>query len=111
MKIKAGAIYRAKNAKLGMADYSRPFIVLRASGTDADICFFSTKFELIEAGDVTLEHTDPDFKASGLKEDSYLVERSSHPVNLDFFNGATPLGVAAGEFKKRAEKMWGATLD
>ncbi len=108
--IEAGQIYFFPKAKVGKSEYPRPGLVLRASATDATVCYFSTKFELKEYGAVVIESNDPDFKATGLKDSSYLVDQAIAEVPMHSFKGAKLLGTATGEFKKRVEKWYGLSL-
>jgi hypothetical protein len=68
----AGQIYfLRKVVVVGEASYGRPCLVLRTSKHDATICYFSTKMEYREPGEVEILATDPDFKASGLRASSW----------------------------------------
>ena len=70
--IKAGQIYFLRKAVVvGKSKYGRPCLVLRASKTDATICYFSTKLEYREPKEVEILSTDPDFKARLAKIGSY----------------------------------------
>jgi len=110
MTIEAGQIYFLRKAvKVGKADYPRPCLVLRASKLDATICYFSTKLENRKPGDVAIEATDPDFKASGLHDSSYILG-ALPDVEIEYFKGAKLLGRATGEFKKRVEDWYGLPL-
>ena len=108
--IEPGQIYFFPKAKVGRSEYPRPGLVLRVSATDATVCYFSTKFELKEAGAVVIERTDVDFKTSGLKHASYLVDQAVAEVSTHSFKGAKLLGRANGEFKKRVEDWYGLPL-
>jgi hypothetical protein len=110
MAIRAGQIYLAKNAKLGKAAYPRPCLVLRTSGSDALIAYFSTKFEASLSRDLSILKTDSGFKESGLKDDSYLVGDRDVTVELIFFVHAKLLGELSGELKQRVEDWWGEPL-
>lgn len=112
MSIEAGQIYFMRRAvKVGKADYGRPCLVLRASSLNATVCYFSTKMDDLEPGQVTIYAADPDFKASGLRDSSCIVLDMNDDVNLEFFKGAKLLGHATGAFKKRVEEWYGAPLD
>jgi hypothetical protein len=109
--ISAGEIYFVPRVKLGKAEYGRPCLVLRASSSEASVCFFSTKFELLRPYEVTLYETDVDFKNSGLREASFIVHTPTPDVPLEFFKGAKLLGHATGEFKRKVENWWGVPID
>ncbi|HLX62070.1 MAG TPA: hypothetical protein VKX17_12380 [Planctomycetota bacterium] len=83
--------------------------MLRASAHDATICYFSTKLENYKPGQVMIEANDPDFKATGLRDSSFILG-ALPDVDLDYFKGAKLLGRATGEFKKRVEKWYGLPL-
>src|SRR5438876_144174 len=103
--IEAGQIYfLRKDVNVGRASYGRPCLVLRASKLDATICYFSTKMEYRKLHEVAIEAGDPDFKATGLRDSSYILSRPTDDVKLEFFKGEKLLGRAAGEFKKRVEE-------
>ena len=109
--IQAGDIYLvAKGVVLGKVDYGRPCLVLRASKHDATVCYFSTKMEYRKAGNVTLWNADPDFKASGLRDSSYILGGITEDVKLDFFKDAKFWGRAEGQFKKNVEDWYGLPL-
>lgn len=110
MSLKAGQIYRALKARLGKADYARPFLVLRVTQWDAEICYFSTKFDLIEREDLTLNELDSDFRETGLDETSYLIFHSINTEPHEFFKTAKLLGAVTGEIRKQVEDWWGAPL-
>ena len=61
-------------------------------------------------GQVAIDATDPDFKASGLRDSSFILG-ALPDVELDYFKGAKPLGRATGEFKKRVEEWYGLPLN
>jgi hypothetical protein len=107
----AGQIYFIPKVDLGKADYGRPCLVLRASKHDATVCFFSTKIEYREPGEVAIHAADADFKASGLRDSSYIADDLTQDVKLDYFKGAKLLGRATGEFKKRVEDWYGLPLN
>src|SRR5476649_1429749 len=106
----AGQIYFIPKVDLGKANNGRPCLVLRASNHDATVCFFSTKIEYRERGEVVILDTDTDFKASGLRASSYIVDDLPQDVRLEYFKGAKLLGRATGDFKKRVEDWYGAPL-
>ena len=109
--IVAGQIYfLRKVVVVGEARYGRPCLVLRASKRDATICYFSTKMEYREPGEVEILATDPDFKASGLRDSSFIIDEATPDVELEIFKGAKLLGYATGEFKKRVEDWYGLPL-
>src|ERR1019366_5300269 len=108
--IAAGQIYFLRKAVVGGANYGRPCLVLRASDHDATICFFSTKMEYREPGEVAILATDPDFKASGLRASSFIIDEASPDVELELFKGAKLLGQATGAFKRHVEEWYGAPL-
>ena len=111
MKIEAGQIYFIrKRVPLGKADYGRPCLVLRISQSDASVCFFSTKMEYLESGQVALYTDDPDFKATVLRDSSRIIGGMTPDVPLDYFQGAKLLGRATGDFKKRVEEWYGMSL-
>jgi len=109
--ISAGQIYFIPKVDLGKADYGRPCLVLRVSKRDATVCYFSTKIEYREPGEVAILDTDADFKASGLRNSSYIMDETTPDVALEFFKGAKLLGRATGEFKKRVEDWYGLPLN
>ena len=112
MSIEAGQLYFLRKAvKVSKAEYGRPCLVLRVSKQDATICYFSTKMEYLEPGSVAIYATDPDFKASGLRDSSCILADLTPDVELDYFKGAKLLGRATGEFKKRVEKWYGMPLN
>src|SRR6185503_17121165 len=109
--IEAGQIYLLRKVVVvGEAKYGRPCLVLRASRHDATICYFSTKMEYREPHEVAIETSDPNFKTSGLRDSSYILNSPTDDVKLEFFKGAKLLGCASGEFKKRVEEWYGAPL-
>ncbi len=109
--IAAGQIYfLRKVVVVGEASYARPCLVLRASDLDATICYFSTKMQYREPGEVEIFSTDPDFKASGLRDSSFIIDELTPDVELEMFKGAKLLGCTTGEFKKRVEKWYGMSL-
>ena len=108
--IQAGQIYFIANVDLGKADYGRPCLVLRASAHDATVCYFSTKFDLNVGAQVTIDESDGDFPATGLKSSSYIMNHPIPDVPLDYFKGAKLRGHATGEFKKKIEEWYGAPL-
>lgn len=109
--IKAGQIYfLRKDVNIGGVSYGRPCLVLRASKVDATICF-STKMAYRKLHEVMIEVTDPDFKATGLRDSSYVLDRPTDDVKLEFFNREKLLGHAKGDFKKRVEEWYGLPLD
>jgi hypothetical protein len=110
MLITAGQIYRAKKVKLGKVEYARPLLVLRVMQTDADICYLSTKFDLIEPDDLTPNELDADFAATGLDETSYLIFHSIDTEPLEFFRNTKLLGEIRGYVRKQGEDWWGAPL-
>ena len=110
MNIQAGQIYLARRVVFGKADYSRPFLVLQTDADRVRICFFSTKFELIESGDLTISELDPEFKDTGLSESSYLVSRATPNVLLEKLRDCKLLGFVTGSIKKRVENWWRAPL-
>jgi hypothetical protein len=111
MTIEAGQIYFIrKRVPLGKADYGRPCLVLRVSGHDAVVCFFSTKMEYLETGQVTIYDSDPDFKATGLQDSSRIIGGLTPDVPLDYLKGSKLLGRATGDFKKRIEEWYGLQL-
>ena len=110
MTIEAGQIYFLRKAvNVGEADYPRPCLVLRASKHDATICYFSTKMENRKPDQVAIEATDPDFKASGLRDSSFILGALAD-VEPEYLKGAKLLGRATGEFKKRVEDWYGLPL-
>lgn len=108
---KAGEIYRAKRAVLGKVSYARPFLVLRVNKDDADICYFSTKFDLIEPADLTINELDAGFESTGLSETSYLIYHSIDTEPFEFFDQAKFLGKAADVVLEIIEDWWGAPLE
>ncbi|MEI6235945.1 MAG: hypothetical protein WCT04_23060 [Planctomycetota bacterium] len=111
MEIAAGQIYfLRKGATVGYADYGRPCLVLRASKASAAVCYFSTKMDYVEPGDVAIYPADADFKASGLRDASYIVPDLIDNVMLNVFEGAKLLGRATGDFKANVEDWYGAPL-
>lgn len=108
--IEAGQIYFIPKVDLGKADYGRPCLVLRVSKHDVMVCFFSTKIQYRQSHEVIIEAADPDFKATGLRDSSYILNTPTPDVALEFFNGAKLLGRATGEFKKRVEEWYGMPL-
>ena len=112
MTIEAGQIYFIhKSVHLGKADYGRPCLVLRVSQHDATVCYFSTKMEYLESGQVAIYASDPDFKATGLHDSSRIFGAFTPDVPLDYFQGAKLLGHATSEFKKRVENWYGMPLN
>lgn len=110
--IEAGQIYfLRKVVNIGEAAYGRPCLVLRASKLDATICFFSTKIEYRQLQEVVIEEADPDFNATGLRDSSFILNRPTPDVPLEFFKDAKLLGRATGEFKRRVEEWYGLPLD
>ena len=86
MSIEAGQIYFIRKVvNVGKADYPRPCLVLRASGQDATICYFSTNMEYRRPGQVAIDATDPDFKASGLRDSSFILGVLLD-VEIEYFN-------------------------
>ena len=61
--------------------------------------------------EVVIETTDPNFKATGLRDSSHILDRPIDDVTHEFFKGAKLLGRAIGEFKKREEKWYGLPLN
>ena len=110
--IEAGQIYfLRKDVKLGGVNYGRPCLVLRLSKVDATICYFSTKLEYRKVHEVLIEKTDPDFKATGLRDSSYILDYPTDDANLDFFKDEKLVGRATGAFKKRVERWYGMPLN
>ncbi len=108
--IQAGEIYLIpKGVRIGNAEYARPCLVLRVSKSDASVCYFSTKMEYRDC-EVALFETDPDFKESGLRAASFIIEDSLEDVKLEFFDGAKRWGRASGEFKRQAEEWYGMPI-
>ena len=97
MIIQPGGIYFASRATLRLATYPRPCLVLRVSASEIDICYFSTKLDLIRSDDILVERMDPDFAFTGLSDSSYLVAASFHPEQPEYFKGAKHLGSATGD--------------
>lgn len=108
--IEPGQIYFFPKVRIGKAEYPRPGLVLQASQLNATVCYFSTKFDLMEIGAVIIEKIDIDFAASGLKDSSYLIDQAISDVPSQSFKGAKLLGHATGEFKKRIEEWYGMPL-
>jgi hypothetical protein len=105
--IHAGQIYLAKNAQLGKAKYRRPCLVIRTNSSGAVVSYFSTKFDLMESGDLLLNKNDPNFPSTGLEDSSYLMTDRDIPVESEFFDGAKYLGCVSGDMKKKVEEWWG----
>ena len=108
--IEAGQIYFFPKVKLGKAEYGRPGLVLRVWATGASIAYFSTRFDLKEPHEVAILDTDPEFKATGLRESSYIVDQPAADVSLDFFKDAKLRGRATGHFKKYVEDWYGEPI-
>jgi hypothetical protein len=108
--IEAGQIYFISKAEVGKVNYGRPGLVLRAFKLDATICYFSTKIEYRQLHEVLIETTDPDFKATGLRDSSYILDSPTGDVKLELLKGAKLLGRATGLFKKRVERWYGKPL-
>ncbi|HLX62751.1 MAG TPA: hypothetical protein VKX17_15850 [Planctomycetota bacterium] len=108
---KAGEIYRAKRAVLGKVSYARPFLVLRVNKLDADICYFSTKFDLIDPADLTINELDSGFESTGRDETSYLIYHSIDAEPFEFFDEAKFLGTATDVVLETIEDWWGAPLE
>ena len=111
MEIRAGQIYFAKT-QLGKANYKRPILILHVypSQNEVDICMFSTKFDLIESNDLTINELDPEFSKTGLKESSYLIFRSVKTLPLSHFLDAEYRGSVTGSIKNQIENWWGTPL-
>lgn len=109
--IQAGEIYFIpKGVVIGKVDYGRPCLVLRVSKHDATVCYFSTKTDNREPGQVAIWATDPDFKASGLRASSFIIDDFTEDVKLEFFHGAIFWGHANGQFKLDVEDWYGLPL-
>ena len=108
--IEPGQIYFFPKVKVGQAEYGRPGLVLRVSKSDASIAYFSTRFDLKEPHEVAILDSDPEFKASGLRESSYIVDQPAADVDLSFFKDAKLRGRATGHFKKNSEDWYGASI-
>jgi hypothetical protein len=109
--IKAGEIYFVnKGVRIGEVNYARPCLILRTSTHDATICFFSTKMDLRGHDEVGIQSTDAEFPATGLRHSSFILNKPTPDVNIDYFSGARLLGCATESFKKRVEEWYGAQL-
>ena len=58
----------------------------------------------------SLNGADPDFKATGLRYSSYIVDDLTQDVKLDYFDDAKFWGRATGHFKKRVEDWYGLPI-
>ena len=104
--IEAGQIYfLRKVVNIGEASYGRPCLVLRASKYDATICYFSTKMQYRKLNEVAIESTDLDFKATGLRDSSYILDRPTHEVKLEFFKDENTFGPCDRRIQKARRKV------
>jgi hypothetical protein len=109
MDVQGGQFYRV-HIRLREVHYARPILILQTSSGIIDICALSTKFELFEPNDLTINKLDSDFLSTGLDETCYLIFRSIRNATPQFFDDAKYLGQVTGEIKRQVENWWGAPL-
>ena len=67
-----------------------------------------------DLGDILVRKTDAEFAATGLKKDTFLINRSYALVVVPAANLVAlrdKVGHISGEFKRRIEESWGDSLD
>lgn len=108
--VKSGEIYLLKETRLGLCRDGRPCLVLQVHKTTAVICFFSTQLGLMEGNEISLYKTDDGFAESGLDRDSYIVNFRQREIPISILANSKRMGCAAGEFKKKVEEWYGASI-
>ena len=70
-----------------------------------------TRPESVEVQALSAKWETVDFKASGLRDSSYVLNNPIDDVKLEFFKNAKLWGWATGDFKESVEEWYGMPLD
>ncbi|MCZ7648381.1 MAG: hypothetical protein M5U26_24500 [Planctomycetota bacterium] len=111
MPVVPGEIYLLDDADARLRDSEsvRYVLVLRIEGGQADIAYFSSRFDLFRDGkDIAIYRTWSEFPASGLTMDCYLI---TDPLGRTKVSKLTHRkGRIGGAFKQSVEDWWGQAL-
>src|SRR4051812_23584241 len=110
MPIVPGQIHFLEMPRLRKSNYGHPCLVLDVKSGKTQICWISTQFELRESDDYTINALDEGFRATGLKETSYLVQAQIAWIESSYLKDAKLLGHVSESIKTQIENWYGGKL-
>ena len=115
--VKPGDIFLLAEPKLRASTHNHYIVVLRLEPRGRVlVSFLSSEAELFdEQKDILIRTTDEEFKATGLKKDTFLINQDYAHMRIPLANlfilQSERTGYVSGEFKKRIESCFGLELE
>ena len=113
--VRPGDIFYLDQPRLRGADDPHYCVVLRLDGDSAFVNFLSSQMDAFDEaeGDILVKSSDAEFPATGLKKDTFVINRSYARVTVpiaNLFSLREKVGQVSGEFKRQIEELWGEEL-
>ena len=111
---KPGDIFLVDQPRLRSSTYPHYCIVIRIVANRALVNFMSSEFKLFKDDlDIAIYESDDDFKETGLRKSSYVINEEYALVDIPLSNLFTfggPIGRVTGKLKEKIEDWWGENL-